>query len=138
MTLLLKKEFGRCLEKRGRFVPESGGLRQDDNLFWRVRDGRVTIRIRDDTSHSNSSLMPSRNSPSSGQSNAATAIALLGLLLISAALLGLMALVLPQVLGILVVILIFAVPAVFHYLLWGWWLSRVRDRESDADVEDGG
>jgi len=79
--------------------------------------------------------MANRNSPSSGQSNAATAIALLGLLLISAALLGLMAMVLPQVLGILIVVLIFAVPAVFHYLLWGWWLSQVRDREREADAE---
>jgi hypothetical protein len=84
--------------------------------------------------------MANRNSQSTGQSNAATAIAMLGLLLISAALLGLMAMVLPQVLGILIVILIFAVPAVFHYLLWGWWLSQVRDRESEADadgIEDG-
>ena len=74
--------------------------------------------------------------PSNGQSNAATAIALLGLLLISAALLGLMALVLPQLLGILIVILIFAVPAAFHYLVWGWWLSQARERERDAEGED--
>ncbi len=81
--------------------------------------------------------MASRNSSSNSQSNAATAIALLGLLLIAAALLGLMALVLPQVLGILIVILIFAVPAVFHYLVWGWWLSQVRDREAEMEeVED--
>ncbi len=77
--------------------------------------------------------MANRNSPSSGQSNAATAIALLGLLLISGALLGLMALVLPQVLGILIVILIFAVPAVFHYLIWGWWLSQARRQEHDVE-----
>jgi hypothetical protein len=85
--------------------------------------------------------MATRNSSSNGQSNAATAIALVGLLLISAALLGLMALVLPQLLGILIVILIFAVPAAFHYLIWGWWLSQVRDQEREAEgekVEDRG
>ena len=39
-----------------------------------------------------------------------------------------MALVLPQLLGILIVILIFAVPAGFHYLVWGRWLSQARER----------
>jgi Flp pilus assembly protein TadB len=81
--------------------------------------------------------MGNRHSPTNSQSNAATAIALLGLLLISAALLGLMAMVLPQLLGILIVILIFAVPAAFHYLIWGWWLSRARHEETEAEeVED--
>jgi Flp pilus assembly protein TadB len=77
-------------------------------------------------------------SPSSNQSNAATAIALLGLVLISAALLGLMAMVLPQLLGILIVILIFVVPAAFHYLIWGWWLSQVREQEMDAEESEDG
>jgi len=78
-------------------------------------------------------------SPSKGESNAATAIALVGLLLIGAALLGLMALVLPHLLGIVLVILILAVPAAFHYLVWGWWLSQVRDREAEAEkIEDKG
>ena len=83
--------------------------------------------------------MPDRRAPSSSQSNAATAIALFGLVLLAAAMLGLMALVLPQLLGILVVILIFAVPAAFHYLVWGWWLSQMRDDDPEAgDDEDGG
>jgi hypothetical protein len=80
--------------------------------------------------------MGNRNSPSNSQSNAATAIALVGLLLISAVLLGLMALVLPQLLGVLIVILIFAIPAAFHYLIWGWWLSQVRDRESETEKNE--
>ena len=80
-------------------------------------------------------IMANRNPSSGSRSNAATAIALLGLMLISAALLGLMALVLPQVLGILIVILIFAVPAAFHYLVWGWWLSQSRKREQEAEGE---
>ena len=36
-------------------------------------------------------------------------------------------------LGILIVILIFAVPAVFHYLVWGWWLSQMRQREAEGE-----
>lgn len=71
-----------------------------------------------------------------GQSNAATAIALFGLVLTGAALLGLMALVLPQLLGIVVVVLIFAVPAAFHYLAWGWWLSQMRVEDEEAVIAD--
>jgi hypothetical protein len=78
-------------------------------------------------------IMANRNAPSSSQSNVATAIALFGLVLAAAALLGLMAMVLPELLGILVVILIFAVPAAFHYLIWGWWLSQMRDEELEAE-----
>ena len=71
------------------------------------------------------------------RSDAATAIALLGLVVIGAALLGLMALVLPQLLGIVIVILIFAVPAAFHYLVWGWWMSQIRDEELQREEEEG-
>jgi hypothetical protein len=78
-------------------------------------------------------IMANRNAPSTSQSNVATAIALFGMVLLAAALLGLMAMVLPQLLGILVVILIFAVPAAFHYLVWGWWLSQMRDEELEAE-----
>jgi Flp pilus assembly protein TadB len=81
--------------------------------------------------------MGNRSSLSNSQSNAATAIALVGLVLVAGALLGLMAMVLPQLLGIVVVVLIFAVPAALHYLVWGWWLSQARDREEEK-VEDGG
>jgi hypothetical protein len=78
--------------------------------------------------------MSVRNSRTTrSQSNAATAIALFGLILMSAALLGLMALVLPELLGVLLVILIFAVPAFFHYLIWGWWLSRALNSPPDND-----
>ena len=81
--------------------------------------------------------MGNRSSPSNGQSNAATAIALLGLVLVAGALLGLMAMVLPQLLGVVVVVLIFAVPAAFHYLVWGWWLSQARDREEEPGEDRG-
>jgi len=79
--------------------------------------------------------MGNRSSPSNSQSNAATAIALVGLVLIAVALLGLMAMVTPQLLGVVIVVLIFAVPAAFHYLIWGWWLSQARDREENEREE---
>ena len=84
--------------------------------------------------------MSDRNSPTTrNQSNAGTAIALVGIVLLSAAMLGLISLVLPMLLGVLVVILIFAVPAAFHYLIWGWWLSQTREVQSDGEkIEDGG
>jgi hypothetical protein len=88
--------------------------------------GRIGVQLID---------MSNRNSSTSNQ-NAGTAIALVGLVFMSAAMLGLMALVLPQLLGVLLVILIFALPAVFHYLIWGWWLSRIRAAEPDAETAD--
>ena len=78
--------------------------------------------------------MPKPDSTSTARSDMATAIALLGLVIIALGLLGLMALVLPQVLGVVIVILIFIVPAVLHYLVWGWWMSQVREQE--IEVED--
>ncbi len=78
--------------------------------------------------------MPKSDSTSTARSDMATAIALLGLVIIALGLLGLMALVLPQVLGIVIVILIFVVPAALHYLVWGWWMSQLREQE--VEVED--
>lgn len=59
------------------------------------------------------------------QSNAPTILALLGLLAIGAGFLGLVALVLPQVFGLLAVVLGFFAFGAIHYLLWGWWLRPV-------------
>ena len=84
--------------------------------------------------------MSARKSPvTRNESNAGTAIAMVAMVFVSAAMLGLMALVLPQLLGVLLVILIFAVPAVFHYLIWGWWLSQARPTDAEDDrPEDRG
>jgi hypothetical protein len=68
------------------------------------------------------------------QSNAPTILALLGLLAMAGALLGLVALVLPQIFGLLAVVLGFFAFGAIHYLLWGWWLRPVPvDDEPDAD-----
>ena len=68
-----------------------------------------------------------------------TWLALLGLLFVSLVLLGLMALVMPQLLGVLLVLDVFLTFGVLHYLLWGWWLGKrlMRPAESpsgDSDV----
>jgi hypothetical protein len=58
-------------------------------------------------------------------SNAPTILALLGLLAVAAGLLGLIALVLPQVFGFVAVVLGFFAFGAIHYLLWGWWMRPV-------------
>jgi hypothetical protein len=64
--------------------------------------------------------------------NTGTMIALFGLLLIAGGLLALMALVLPQVAGVVLVILIvFVLPISFHYVVWGRWLSKMKPPEDD-------
>lgn len=55
--------------------------------------------------------------------NSGTFIALFGLLVIAAGLLGLSALVMPQIFGILIVVVLFLGAVAFHYCVWGWWLS---------------
>jgi hypothetical protein len=77
---------------------------------------------------------PATPSPKSDRSNAATFVALFGLILMGGALVGLTALVLPQFLGLVVVIGgLFVAPALFHYLVWGWWLSQIKDENPDDD-----
>lgn len=71
---------------------------------------------------------PTRRAPQPG-ANAATFLALGGLVIVGMGLLGLASMVLPQALGILLVIGLFVFPVAFHYLVWGWWLSQVRERE---------
>ncbi|HUE15590.1 MAG TPA: hypothetical protein VMR25_15595 [Planctomycetaceae bacterium] len=69
------------------------------------------------------------------QSNAPTILALLGLLVIGAGLLGLIALVLPQVFGLLAVVLGFFAFGAIHYLLWGWWMRPV-PIEDETEPDD--
>jgi hypothetical protein len=68
------------------------------------------------------------------QSNSGTILALFGVILIGGALLGLVALVMPQVMGIVVVVGgLFIVPLVLHYLTWGWWLSQMKDERAEDE-----
>lgn len=69
------------------------------------------------------------------QANAATALALAGLLVIGLSLLGLIAVVLPFVRGIILIALLVLIPAAVHYLVWGWWLSQMKEEEGEAEDE---
>lgn len=78
--------------------------------------------------------LPSRNRRGS---NGATALALFGLLICGFLLLGLVVLVMPAALGFVIVIVGFTLPLALHYVIWGWWLSKMRDdaleRERDSN-----
>jgi NhaP-type Na+/H+ or K+/H+ antiporter len=76
--------------------------------------------------------LPSPRGPSP-RGNAATFLALFVLLGIMLALIGLSALVLPQMLGLLLVVFGFSFFAIFHYLAWGWWMSRLRPPPETED-----
>ena len=68
--------------------------------------------------------------PSDDQRNSATFAALGMLLLISAGLLALVAVVLPQVLWLVAIVIGLGLSVVLHYVIWGRWLmSRLRDEE---------
>jgi len=78
--------------------------------------------------------MPDRDPLAAARANMATLIALFGLLLGGAALVGLVALVMPQFLGVLLVVAaLFVAPMIFHYLVWGWWLSQMKDDPPDKE-----
>ena len=48
-------------------------------------------------------------------------------------LLGLMALVMPHLLGVVLVVGGMLLFGSAHYVLWGWWLPRFLNRNRDAD-----
>lgn len=61
--------------------------------------------------------------------------ALFGLVVIAIGLLGLVAMVAPQLLGIALVIGGFIGFGSLHYLLWGWWLGRrLTDDQAERDA----
>ena len=76
--------------------------------------------------------------PSEDERNSATFAALTMVLLVAGSLLALFALVIPDVLWILAVIVGMGLIAVLHYVIWGRWLAAaLRDKEKvDAAFED--
>lgn len=77
---------------------------------------------------------PNRSAPSAGSANAGTWIALFGLLLAAGALVGLMALVMPQFLGLVAVVgALFVVPIALHYVVWGWRISRWKENHTEDE-----
>lgn len=77
----------------------------------------------------------SNGDPSRNDADIRTLIALLVLLAIAGLLLFLVAIVLPQVLGIVIVIGGMGMFGAAHYLVWGWWLPRYLNRKSDPPDE---
>jgi hypothetical protein len=70
--------------------------------------------------------------PQPDDRNAGTFAALMGLAFVALFLLGLTALVIPQALGVVLVVGFFAGAVGFHYFVWGRWLTRVlRDAEAE-------
>jgi hypothetical protein len=65
-----------------------------------------------------------RERPSDAQQNAATCLAMFGLLAMGLALIGFTALVLPQIRGLLLVVGGIAAFILLHYVTWGHWLSN--------------
>ena len=49
---------------------------------------------------------------------------------------GVMALVLPQLLGVVLIVAGFVWFAVMHYVLWGWWLSGYLQRQAERDAQE--
>ena len=72
--------------------------------------------------------------PSHDQRNTATFSAMAIVVFVSLGLLGLVALVLPQVLWILLIAAGMGLFAVLHYVLWGRWLTaKLREEEERSD-----
>lgn len=65
--------------------------------------------------------------------DAATLLALLALLVVAACLLLLAAMVIPRVLGILVVVFGFFLFGLFHYIVWGRWMSKLPVDDEDDE-----
>lgn len=64
-----------------------------------------------------------------------TFAALLMVFVVANSLLGVMALVLPQLLGVVLVVGGIGWFAVMHYVLWGWWLPGYLRRQAERDEE---
>lgn len=77
-------------------------------------------------------VRPNRSEPAAA--NAGTWIALFGLLVVAGALIGLMALVMPQFLGLVAVVgVLFVAPIALHYFVWGWRIARWKEERADND-----
>lgn len=80
-------------------------------------------------------MAPSEQRPPVAARNMATTFAMAALGLISLSLFALVALFFPHVQGILLVGALFALPALFHYFVWGRWMSRLRDQMLQAEAQ---
>lgn len=65
-----------------------------------------------------------------------TIIAMFGVLVIGGFMIGLTAMVMPNVLGLVIVVFVAAVFFMLHYLTWGRWLINRRARMQDESRLD--
>jgi hypothetical protein len=73
-----------------------------------------------------------RQDRSKSNADAATMMALSGLLLAGGGLLGLTAYVVPGLLGIVLVVLLFGIGGYVQYVVWGRWLAQSLAEEDQA------
>ena len=83
-----------------------------------------------DLPHHSADGPPSRRSDSP---NTGTFLALFGLGLLAFGLIGIVAQVMPQVGGLILVILGAIGFFAAHYVLWGWWLPRFMSKDETGD-----
>lgn len=83
-------------------------------------------------------MSPRDPTPTGDQRNLGTAIALGGLLAVGGGLFALVMVVLPIARGFCWVGLIVLLPALFHYFIWGRWMSRVREQELERERLNAG
>jgi len=76
-------------------------------------------------------LMTSTDPDEQYRRNAATLLALVGMVLAGLALLGLAALVIPDILNVLLVLAGLLLIGLIQYLSWGWILDRDRIQDDD-------
>ncbi|MFN7804431.1 MAG: hypothetical protein ACK5TO_10475 [Planctomycetaceae bacterium] len=83
--------------------------------------------------------MSPRDPSSESARNFGTALAMVMVAVIALGLFYLVATVFPSIAGLLIVGLLFVLPALFHYFVWGRWMERVRQRvlaeEARAEAE---
>lgn len=80
--------------------------------------------------------LPGQRRSRAKESNAATWIALFGMLVLGGLLMGLTAMVMPNVLGIVGLVFGAAIFGMIHYVTWGRWLSNRRQSARDEYTDE--
>ncbi|MCA9076507.1 MAG: hypothetical protein KDA93_15895 [Planctomycetaceae bacterium] len=74
--------------------------------------------------------LPSKGGRRQQERNSATFAALIGLLMLAFGFVALVSLVLPQVRGLVLILVCGVGFFAVHYLTWGRWLIRLREKEA--------
>ncbi len=70
------------------------------------------------------------------EADARTFFALLMVVVVATLLMGLIALILPGLLGVVLIIGGLAWFGLMHYLVWGWWLGAYLRRQAEREQSD--